>query len=64
MTKDYDAAWYGTYKLSPDAPDPTPNSTLYPPDIYVSRNIEDITNRHTNRTSKDTYDPNWREFVG
>ncbi|XPS81354.1 hypothetical protein M3J07_013318 [Ascochyta lentis] len=46
MTDDFDAAWYGTYKLSPDQPDPTSNSTLYPPKIY------------------DTYDPNWREFVG
>ncbi|KAH6633635.1 hypothetical protein C7974DRAFT_175649 [Boeremia exigua] len=46
MTDDFDAAWYGTYKLSPDQPDPTPNSTLYPPKIY------------------DTYDPNWREFIG
>ncbi|KAF1924614.1 uncharacterized protein M421DRAFT_278083 [Didymella exigua CBS 183.55] len=46
MTDDFDAAWYGTYKLSPDQPDPTPNSTLYPPKIY------------------ETYDPNWREFIG
>jgi hypothetical protein len=34
MTDDFNAAWYGTYKLSPDQPDPTPNSTLYPPKIY------------------------------
>ncbi|ORY59732.1 uncharacterized protein BCR38DRAFT_488748 [Pseudomassariella vexata] len=46
MTIDFDAAWYGTFKVSPDAPDPTPDGTLYPPDIY------------------NTYDPNWREFVG
>jgi hypothetical protein len=31
----FDTAWYGTYKLSPDQPDPTPNSTLFPPEIYV-----------------------------
>ncbi|KAF7514579.1 hypothetical protein G7054_g15188 [Neopestalotiopsis clavispora] len=46
MTESYDSAWYGTYRLSPDAPYPTPDSDLYPPEIY------------------DTYDPNWREFVG
>ncbi|KAL0940522.1 uncharacterized protein CTRU02_203285 [Colletotrichum truncatum] len=46
MTSDYESAWYGTFKLSPDEPDPTPNSTLYPPKIY------------------NTYDPNWREFIG
>ncbi|KAK8052368.1 hypothetical protein PG993_003753 [Apiospora rasikravindrae] len=46
MLADYDSPWYGTYKLSPDAPDPTPDSPLYPPSIY------------------DTYDPNWREFIG
>lgn len=46
MLADFDAPWYGTYKLSPDAPEPTPDSPLYPPSIY------------------DTYDPNWREFVG
>ncbi|TDZ36463.1 hypothetical protein CTRI78_v011303 [Colletotrichum trifolii] len=46
MTADYDSAWYGTFKLSPDQPDPTPDSELFPPSIY------------------DTYDPNWREFIG
>ncbi|KAF6816281.1 hypothetical protein CPLU01_13915 [Colletotrichum plurivorum] len=46
MTSDYESAWYGTFKLSPDQPDPTPNSELYPPSIY------------------NTYDPNWREFIG
>jgi len=34
-TDDYDSAWYGTFKLSPDEPDPTPDSDLYPPKIYV-----------------------------
>ncbi|KAK2028987.1 hypothetical protein LX32DRAFT_561538 [Colletotrichum zoysiae] len=46
MTSDYESAWYGTFKLSPDEPDPTPDSELYPPSIY------------------NTYDPNWREFIG
>ncbi|KAK8867447.1 hypothetical protein PGQ11_006025 [Apiospora arundinis] len=46
MLADYNSPWYGTYKLSPDAPDPSPDSSMYPPAIY------------------DTYDPNWREFVG
>ncbi|KAF4458742.1 2-aminoadipate transaminase, partial [Fusarium albosuccineum] len=46
FTEDYDSAWYGTFKLSPDEPYPTADSPLYPPKIY------------------DTYDPNWREFVG
>jgi hypothetical protein len=36
MTRDLDAPWYGTYKLSPEQPDPTPNSTLYPPEIYTT----------------------------
>ncbi|KAH6616248.1 hypothetical protein C7974DRAFT_416403 [Boeremia exigua] len=45
-TEGYGTAWYGTFKLSPDEPDPTPDSDLYPPKIY------------------DTYDPNWREFIG
>ncbi|GME56942.1 uncharacterized protein LTHEOB_5975 [Neofusicoccum parvum] len=45
-TKDFDSAWYGTFKLSPDQPDPTPDSDLFPPEIY------------------ETYDPNWREFIG
>ncbi|KAJ5215010.1 hypothetical protein N7468_010689 [Penicillium chermesinum] len=46
LTEDYESAWYGTFKLSPDEPYPTPDSDLYPPDIY------------------NTYDPNWREFIG
>ncbi|OOQ88820.1 hypothetical protein PEBR_11594 [Penicillium brasilianum] len=46
MTESYESAWYGTFKLSPDEPYPTPDSELYPPKIY------------------DTYDPNWREFIG
>ncbi|KAI1862105.1 uncharacterized protein JN550_010570 [Neoarthrinium moseri] len=46
MTEDYDSAWYGTYRLSPDAPYPSPDSDYYAPEIY------------------DTYDPNWREFIG
>lgn len=36
MTESYDSAWYGTFKLSPDEPYPTPDSDLYPPSIYVS----------------------------
>ena len=35
MTKSYESAWYGTFKLSPDEPYPTPDSDLYPPKIYV-----------------------------
>ncbi|EED20696.1 conserved hypothetical protein [Talaromyces stipitatus ATCC 10500] len=46
MSDDYESAWYGTFKLSPDEPYPTPDSDLYPPSIY------------------NTYDPNWREFIG
>ncbi|KAH8884077.1 hypothetical protein GQ53DRAFT_880375 [Thozetella sp. PMI_491] len=46
LTENFDSAWYGTFKLSPDQPYPTPDSPLYPPSIY------------------NTYDPNWREFVG
>ncbi|OGM50593.1 hypothetical protein ABOM_000576 [Aspergillus bombycis] len=46
MTESYESAWYGTFKRSPDEPYPTPDSELYPPDIY------------------NTYDPNWREFIG
>ncbi|KAF2125939.1 hypothetical protein P153DRAFT_348195 [Dothidotthia symphoricarpi CBS 119687] len=34
LTSDFDAPWYGTWKVSADEPDPTPNSTLYPPEIY------------------------------
>ncbi|CAI7583749.1 unnamed protein product [Penicillium glandicola] len=36
MTESYDSAWYGTFKLSPDEPYPTPNSELYPPEIYTT----------------------------
>ncbi|KAH6660968.1 hypothetical protein BKA67DRAFT_654118 [Truncatella angustata] len=36
MTEDYDSAWYGTYRLSPDAPYPTANGDLYPPKIYTT----------------------------
>lgn len=36
MTESYESAWYGTFKLSPDEPYPTPDSDLYPPEIYVS----------------------------
>ncbi|KAK1463511.1 hypothetical protein CMEL01_13580 [Colletotrichum melonis] len=36
MTSDYESAWYGTFKLSPDEPDPTPDSELYPPKIYTT----------------------------
>ncbi|KAF3392702.1 hypothetical protein F1880_008569 [Penicillium rolfsii] len=46
MAESYESAWYGTYKRSPDEPYPTPDSELYPPEIY------------------ETYDPNWREFIG
>ncbi|KAH6977360.1 hypothetical protein BKA56DRAFT_687061 [Ilyonectria sp. MPI-CAGE-AT-0026] len=34
MNEIYDSAWYGTFKLSPDEPYPTPDSPLYPPSIY------------------------------
>lgn len=46
MNSNFESAWYGTFKLSPDQPDPTPDGPLFPPEIY------------------ETYDPNWREFVG
>jgi len=46
LNSNYTSAWYGTFKLAPDEPDPTPNGPLYAPSIY------------------NTYDPNWREFVG
>ncbi|KUI70719.1 hypothetical protein VM1G_06355 [Cytospora mali] len=46
MTSQYDSAWYGTYKVALDGPEPTDNSSYWPPEIY------------------ETYDPNWREFVG
>ncbi|KAM0234176.1 hypothetical protein ACHAPO_006557 [Fusarium lateritium] len=36
LNSDFDSAWYGTFKLAPDEPDPTPNGTLYPPSIYGS----------------------------
>ncbi|KAK7417638.1 hypothetical protein QQX98_004459 [Neonectria punicea] len=36
MNEDYDSAWYGTFKLSPDQPYPTQDSPLYPPEIYGS----------------------------
>ncbi|KAH7070398.1 hypothetical protein BKA63DRAFT_605653 [Paraphoma chrysanthemicola] len=36
MTSDFDAPWYGTYKLSPDEPDPTLDSPLYPSKIYTT----------------------------
>ncbi|OMP86697.1 Beta-galactosidase [Diplodia seriata] len=35
-TEQFDSAWYGTFKLSPDEPDPTPDSDLYPPHIYTT----------------------------
>ncbi|RBR18877.1 uncharacterized protein FIESC28_05799 [Fusarium coffeatum] len=34
LNSDFDSAWYGTFKLAPDEPDPTPNGILYPPSIY------------------------------
>ncbi|KAM0328737.1 hypothetical protein ACHAQA_005150 [Verticillium albo-atrum] len=36
LTDDFDSAWYGTWKLSPDEPIPTADSPLYPPKIYGS----------------------------
>ncbi|KUJ15461.1 uncharacterized protein LY89DRAFT_619393 [Mollisia scopiformis] len=44
MNYDFDSAWYGDFKLSPD--EPNPQTPLYTPSIY------------------NTYDPNWREFIG
>lgn len=38
MTENFESAWYGTFKVSPDEPYPTPDSELYPPEIYVSLN--------------------------
>ncbi|KKY21109.1 putative glycoside hydrolase family 2 protein [Diplodia seriata] len=35
-TEQFDSAWYGTFKLSPDEPDLTPDSDLYPPHIYTT----------------------------
>lgn len=34
MNYNYTSEWYGDFKLSPDEPNPTPNSALYSPDIY------------------------------
>ncbi|KAF2188864.1 hypothetical protein K469DRAFT_724231 [Zopfia rhizophila CBS 207.26] len=34
MIEDFDSAWYGTFKLSPDQP--TPDSVLYHPKIYTT----------------------------
>ncbi|KAL3423086.1 hypothetical protein PVAG01_04833 [Phlyctema vagabunda] len=34
MNHDFSSAWYGTWKLSPDEPNPTPDSDLYSPEIY------------------------------
>ncbi|KAJ5221250.1 uncharacterized protein N7469_010137 [Penicillium citrinum] len=36
MTGNVESAWYGTFKASPDEPYPTPDSELYPPEIYSS----------------------------
>ncbi|KAL1873155.1 hypothetical protein Daus18300_003974 [Diaporthe australafricana] len=36
MTSEFDSAWYGTYKVSLDAPEPTDNSTYYSPKIYTT----------------------------
>ncbi|KAH8660161.1 hypothetical protein BX600DRAFT_467327 [Xylariales sp. PMI_506] len=36
MTEDYESAWYGTFKLSPDEPYPTADSPLYPPEVYTT----------------------------
>ncbi|KAI0482014.1 hypothetical protein GGR56DRAFT_663112 [Xylariaceae sp. FL0804] len=33
---DYESAWYGTFKHAPDEPTPTPNSSLYPPEVYTT----------------------------
>lgn len=35
MTSEFESAWYGTYKVSLDEPEPTENSTYWPPKIYV-----------------------------
>jgi hypothetical protein len=70
MTENYESAWYGTFKVSPDEPYPTPDSDLYPPEIYVSLDItiEAIIPwkcRISFLTGlKTSYDPNWREFIG
>lgn len=39
MTESYESAWYGTFKVSPDEPYPTPDSDLYPPEIYVRTDL-------------------------
>lgn len=44
-------------------PNPTPNSPLYPPSIYVSR-IYLSHDPDTLTNHQGSYDPNWREFVG
>ena len=31
LNSNFTAPWYGTFKLAPDEPDPTPNSPLYVP---------------------------------
>lgn len=36
LNADFNAPWYGTWKLSPDEPNPTPDGPLYPPTIYGS----------------------------
>ncbi|KAH8651034.1 hypothetical protein BX600DRAFT_516632 [Xylariales sp. PMI_506] len=36
MTDDYDSAWYGTYRLAPDTPYPTPDSNYWAPQIYTT----------------------------
>ncbi|KAI8934517.1 hypothetical protein NX059_008216 [Plenodomus lindquistii] len=37
MTDDFDAPWYGTFKLSPDQPDPTyGEGGLFPEEIYTT----------------------------
>ncbi|KAG6356048.1 hypothetical protein INS49_015433 [Diaporthe citri] len=36
MTSEFESAWYGTYKVSLDAPEPTENSTYWPPKIYTT----------------------------
>lgn len=39
MTSEFESAWYGTYKVSLDAPEPTENSTYWPPKIYVCDSV-------------------------
>lgn len=75
MVDDYDAAWYGTFKVTLDTPVPTPDSTYWPPEIYVGRfsfpfSLESkqiwamLTRGIVARNQQTTYDPNWREFIG